>query len=75
MKKFALSFLAFALLISFTSCGSKAPEPQGDPALLNAAKNSQQAKDAEAAVNDAAAKAKANADAALKQIEQENSHD
>ena len=68
-----LSFLLILLLtVLFVGCNSKPSEPQGDPYLLNAAKNSQQAKDAEAAVNDAAAKVKAKTDAAIQQAEEIN---
>ena len=70
MKYFLLVLSTFIFMITLVACDSKPKEPQGDPFLLNAAKNSEQAKQAEAAVNDAAAKAKAQNDAALKQIEE-----
>ena len=73
MKKILLVVLIlFCMTSSLVACGSKNPEPQGDPFLLNAAKNSDQVKQAEAAVKDAAEKTKANTDEALKQIGQEN---
>ncbi len=62
-------------MISLAACNSKPKQPEGDPFLLNAAKNSEQAKQAEAQVNDAAAKVKAQNDAALKQIEEVNKNE
>ena len=70
MKYFLLVLSTFIFMVTMAACDSKPKEPQGDPFLLNAAKNSEQAKQAEAAVNDAAAKAKTQNDAALKQIEE-----
>lgn len=70
MKYFMFVLGTVYFIATLCACDSKPKEPQGDPFLLNAAKNSQQAKQAEDAINDAAAKAKANTDAALKQIEE-----
>ncbi|MBO4350353.1 MAG: hypothetical protein J6A01_05320 [Proteobacteria bacterium] len=70
--KTLIGTLVVISLLSLAACNSKPKQPEGDPFLLNAAKNSEQAKQAEAAVNDAAAKVKAQNDAALKQVEEVN---
>ena len=71
MKKALIILLSlFSSLILFASCDMK-PQQNGEMYLETVAKDSKQAKDAEAKVNEAAAKANADIEKAMKQAQQE----
>ena len=68
MKKLiCITLSAFSFILAFSSCDSPKPQQNGEMFLETAAKNSDQAKDVEQKLNDAALKTNANLDAAMKE--------